>query len=280
LDVDTPYSELLSEIICEKCFQVLVDFDKYRKICIKTQMDFVQEIQEIDEKIAAVRGSQKEHSIWYKQEIIDEISMEEVIEEVEQNFELVEEHLEEEIYDENYEHYPIEKIKECNSDEEMIVEVMEESDLIAKIEADEDEFKDSCVKETVIKNPDQNVFAYRIYECFFCKLKFAGRKTYKAHECQVKEVKCEVDGCEKIFTKQSGYNQHIVKIHGHMKTSKHFCAICKQVINSTDEQFKQHRKQCSKELLTKEQVIECEICKKVKFKNYSILILLIKFILT
>lgn len=86
----------------------------------------------------------------------------------------------------------------------------------------------------------------------------------QTHDCQVKEVKCEVKGCEKVFTKQSGYNQHIVKIHGHMKLSKHFCAICKQVINASDIQFKEHRKQCYKEFSSKEQIIECEVCKKVR----------------
>lgn len=89
----------------------------------------------------------------------------------------------------------------------------------------------------------------------------------------MKEVKCEVEGCDKVFTKQSGYNQHIVKIHGHLKKSKHFCPICKQVLNASDSQFKAHCKQCSKESMNKEQkMIQCEVCKKEckNLKSYTV----------
>lgn len=194
LGLEAQYSELLSEIVCEKCFQVLVDFDAYRKRCLKAQSDFVQEIQEIDEKIQEIRSSQKDENIWYKEEVIDEISMEEVVEEVEQGFDLIEEHLEDEVYDENvYDHsypgYSIEDVTEAHSDDddEMIEEVIEAHDFIfdKSIKVEQDEILNSkdkyevVDKDEIIKNPERNSFAYRVYECFFCKLKFYGRKTYK-----------------------------------------------------------------------------------------------------
>lgn len=80
----------------------------------------------------------------------------------------------------------------------------------------------------------------------------------------MKEVKCEVEGCEKYFNKLSGYNTHVVKVHGILKTSKHYCAMCKNVIMSTDNQFKQHRRQCNRDSEKKnaDRPIECEVCKK------------------
>lgn len=80
----------------------------------------------------------------------------------------------------------------------------------------------------------------------------------------MKEVKCEVDGCGKVFNKLSGYNTHVVKVHGLLKTSKHFCPICKNVIMSTENQFKLHCRQCNKESEKKDSdnPIECEVCKK------------------
>lgn len=286
IELEAPYSELLSEILCEKCFTILIELDAYLKMCRKAQSDFVQEIQEIDDKIQEFQGIQIDfqgtQSDLDKHEI-DEVEMEVIVED-QPNY-LIEEHLEEGVYDENvyehtYDNFVIENAKESHThvdeiiEEEILSEYLEKS----SFKRDPDQYFDGKDKyedidqDSIIKNPDRNNFAYRIYECFFCKLKFAGKKTYKAHDCQVKELKCEVEGCEKIFTKQSGYNQHIVKIHGHMKMAKHFCAICKEVIYSTDDQFKQHRRVCNKEFLNKNQTIECEICKKQckNLKSYTV----------
>lgn len=90
----------------------------------------------------------------------------------------------------------------------------------------------------------------------------------------MKEVKCEVEGCDKFFNKLSGYNTHVVKVHGLLKTSKHFCPICKNVIMSTENQFKLHCRQCNKESQKKDSdyPIECEICKKKcpNLKSYTV----------
>lgn len=98
--------------------------------------------------------------------------------------------------------------------------------------------------------------------------KFAGRKTYIAHKCSVTEVKCEQ--CDKVFNRIQSYNSHVSHVHGSLPIAKHFCPLCKTVIMSTMNQFKQHRRQCNKQ--TKNQPIECEICSKMcnNLKGYTI----------
>lgn len=90
----------------------------------------------------------------------------------------------------------------------------------------------------------------------------------------MKEVKCEVEGCDKFFNKLSGYNTHVVKVHGLLKTSKHFCPICKNVVMSTENQFKMHCRQCNKESEKKDSdnPIECEVCQKrcPNLKSYTV----------
>lgn len=270
------YIELLSDIVCENCFQKLVDFDTYKNRCKKTFCTFVQEIQEIDEDLEHFR---KDQSSWLKDEIINE----EIIDGEEQQFDLIEEHLEND--DVTYSEYQIDDIREdddCNTIDVYEEEVIDEGHHVSKkikLELDDenlmdrkDVYDEESNKEKIIKNPDRNSYAYRIYECFFCRLKFAGKNTYKNHACLVRQVQCEVEGCEKMFTKQSGYSQHIMKVHGHLKMSKHFCPLCKQVIVVSDTQFKQHCKQCNKEFSKKQQNIECEICKKQckNLKSYTV----------
>lgn len=98
--------------------------------------------------------------------------------------------------------------------------------------------------------------------------KFAGRKTYVAHKCPVTNVQCTQ--CDKVFSKIQAYNSHVSHIHGSLPISKHFCPLCKTVIMSTVNQFKQHRRLCNKK--TRNQPIECEVCGKlcVSLKGYTI----------
>jgi hypothetical protein len=59
-----------------------------------------------------------------------------------------------------------------------------------------------------------------------------------------------------------------------MKTTKHFCPICKNVIMSTESNFKQHYRQCNKESEKKDSdnPIACEICNKKlpNLKSYMV----------
>lgn len=90
----------------------------------------------------------------------------------------------------------------------------------------------------------------------------------------VKEVKCEVEGCSKFFNKLSGYNTHVVKVHGLLKTARHFCPICRNVVMATENTFKQHFRQCNKDSERKDSdnPIECEVCKKKcpNLKSYTV----------
>lgn len=90
----------------------------------------------------------------------------------------------------------------------------------------------------------------------------------------MKEVKCEVEGCSKFFNKLSGYNTHVVKVHGLLKTARHFCPICRNVVMATENTFKQHYRQCNKDSERKDSdnPIECEVCKKKcpNLKSYTV----------
>jgi Zinc finger, C2H2 type len=109
----------------------------------------------------------------------------------------------------------------------------------------------------------QHDLTRRSFECFFCRNKFHGYKTYKTHDCQVKQVRCEVVGCTKVFTMQSGYNNHVQRIHGLPKTGKHFCPCCSICFQMTALKFDEHCAKCVKEKEYKEQPLECDTCKKV-----------------
>lgn len=271
LGIEIQHNDIFSEIICEKCFQQIIDIDSYRRRCRKAQSDIIAELEELDQKVEDVQNNvKKQENSCIKVEILETSDDYMPVTDVQQ-FEIIEEeHLDETdaVYESVIE-YDNSDIHEYSKDDEQIY--AEDDAVVVDDDANKngndvmfnDKDKYQVVdKEAIIKNPNRNTYAYRIYECFFCRLKFAGRKTFKAHDCQVKEVKCEVEGCTKVFTKQSGYNQHIVKIHGHLKKSKHFCPICKQVLNVSEAQFKIHCKQCSKESSNKEQPIICEICNK------------------
>lgn len=74
-------------------------------------------------------------------------------------------------------------------------------------------------------------------------------------------MKC--DQCDKTFNKVQAYNSHLSHVHGSLPIAKHYCPICKTVILSTRNQFKQHCRICNKQ--SSNQAIECEICHKVTF---------------
>lgn len=116
----------------------------------------------------------------------------------------------------------------------------------------------------VIINAERQHFALRIYECFFCRLKFGGKATFKAHECQVKQIPCPTDGCEKRFTSQSGYNCHIKNLHKLPVVKKLYCKCCKTVFCFTAEEFLEHSRKCEND--SAKQVgshsVQCSICDK------------------
>lgn len=220
LGISTQHNEIFSEIICEKCFEQIVDIDSYRKRCRKAQSDMISDLEEMDQKLAQIQSSvRKDENPWFKVEIIETTGDDEMMI-GEPHFEVIEEeHLEETVYDDgnqyqtdgsyvhDYSKYQGEDNNEATTyddddeqDEEEEADEEEEENMIEiddgteNVEGTKLKFvgrnvgdvlfneKDKYTivdKDAIIKNPDRNSYAYRIYECFFCRLKFAGRKTYK-----------------------------------------------------------------------------------------------------
>jgi hypothetical protein len=90
------YDEIMSNIICEKCFQHLVSIDAFRKRCKKAQDDLLAEIQEFDTKLQDVRNLKTEERPWLKREVAsddEETQQQNVL------FEVIEEHLDDAIYE-------------------------------------------------------------------------------------------------------------------------------------------------------------------------------------
>lgn len=312
-------SEIFSQVVCEQCFQQIVDFDIFKKKCREAQDEVFDEIHELEMKIQEIQNKKANGKVWFKSEtglVAEEPQTESA------TIEILEEHLvDDEEFDESYEFEPqisdqqleheeyIEEIHdgykiiyqqlvEPLTGEERLLKEIAENEIIAdesfesaescqtievvqelpetvtKMDDDDKAFTrgvdvyTEITTDHIIKNPERNRFCFRIYECFFCKMKFAGRKTYVAHKCSVSEVKCEQ--CDKVFNKIQAYNSHVSHVHGSLPISKHFCPLCKTVIMSTLNQFKQHRRQCNKE--TRNQPIECEICSKMcnNLKGYTI----------
>lgn len=273
------HSDLFSDVLCEQCFQQIVEFDVFRKKVKETHEDVIAEIQQFDEKISGLRNN-------FEIVQLDEASGIEILEEHIIDEEFIEDGVE---YIEDITEDFIENIEASENDEFSRVEEEEEEEEIFESYIDGpaqgvDEYE-MVSTDDIIKNPERNRFCFRIYECFFCKMvsqfflqflyflnfklqKFAGRKTYVAHKCPISQIKCEK--CDKTFSKLQAYNSHLSHVHDSLPITKNYCPICKTVIIATRNQFKHHRRLCNKKasLVT----IECEICGKIcnNLKGYSI----------
>lgn len=301
LGLNIENQELFSDIVCEQCFQLIVDIDNFKKKCKEIQQEILDELQTFDRKVMELSNS--------KEFVDDDVFCDEtelIIEDINQtmdtSLEIIEEHLvddNEEFIEQEFElgeEIPLDQIEyieeipfndeqqlkseDTTIDQEIVVSVtpvqLNQKSLNYSIELDKskensiqgvDEYEDVSVDD-IIKNPERNRFCFKIFECFFCKMKFAGKKTYVAHKCAVSEVKCEK--CDKTFNKVHLYNSHISNFHHELPISQHYCPICKTVLITTLNQFKVHRRNCNKQ--TNNQPIECEICHKVcnNLKGYTI----------
>ncbi|KAL7021267.1 hypothetical protein ACKWTF_011813 [Chironomus riparius] len=103
----------------------------------------------------------------------------------------------------------------------------------------------------------------KIHECFFCREKFVGKKTYKTHNCPNKRIKCEVEGCDLYFVNQGGYNIHIQRKHALPKVSRHLCPVCRTNYQMSAAQYDEHCKRCLEANEYREQPIKCDKCKKI-----------------
>jgi len=289
MGMNVQYSECFSEIICEKCFQKVVDIDLFKKKCRKLQDDLVLDLKEMDAKIQEIRSGSNRDQKWFKSEPTS-LQIQEAEEELEENFVNDDDfhYSAAESSDdegENFEHSAFQTIyikKEPKNELNEMDITDSESDGIEELIPTKKSYKKPKIttkdkykdidSSGVIKNPDRNNFCNRIYECFFCCLKFAGKTTYRAHECTVKERRCSIAGCEKSFKKINVYNFHITKVHELERVSRKVCLTCKSIFYRTEEELKNHKRECEKEHNDKNQVIVCEICEKrcANVQNYNV----------
>lgn len=98
----------------------------------------------------------------------------------------------------------------------------------------------------------------------FFPQKYAGKVTFAKHPCTVKDIKCQFPSCGKLFTKLSGFNSHITKLHKLPKIKRQYCSYCKLSKSTTEEEFKEHNKKCEKNAKSHVEVpVKCESCGKV-----------------
>jgi THAP domain len=187
LGMEANNTDIFSDILCEQCFQQIVEIDAFRKKCTEAQHEMLSEIQEIDEELSKIQSTK---SLIVK----DEIDV---------TYEVLEEHLIEET-DEFYEDAQfvvqeveqitssdgVDYIEELNDDFKIIYDskhvdheliaseqTIETEDVVDFDEFDDDKGKSHGIDEyevvstdDIIKNPERNRFCFRIYECFFCKM--------------------------------------------------------------------------------------------------------------
>lgn len=204
IGIGPQYNDVFSEIVCEQCFQQIVTIDGYRKRCRKAQDEIVNEMQNLDNRLQAIRSIKVEELPWFNLTVDDT----ELDHQQPTHIEIIEEHLDDNISyvgdeddDEEFhkEEYEFEDFKvEDQSDiklnyikaykEEPIDESMSyvEQSYESNYEQEEDEEDDENYEgipepsnkdiynitdtDAIIKNPDRNSFALRVYECFFCRL--------------------------------------------------------------------------------------------------------------
>lgn len=188
-------------MICEQCFQNIVDLDLFRKKCQEAQEEIFSEILELKNKIHEVRNNSEKN--WHKNiqlkvnmemkdhqldsSALDILEEEHLVDDAEfenvnyvQDSEYIEEiHEFKIVYQQLPENNPadeaiIKEIVDCEMMQEEDIEVMEIVNLKSSALVNEvslhgvDEYEAST--DDIIKNPDRNRFCFRIYECFFCKM--------------------------------------------------------------------------------------------------------------
>lgn len=205
--VDPQYNEVFSEVVCEQCFQQIVSIDGYRKRCRKAQDEIISEMQELDQRLQEIRIMKTDDRPWFKYEAVsddepNQTHIEIIEEHLDDNISYVGDE-DEDFQDENFDthdfvSYKMEIQNDTKEFHQIIIkeetkmddDMMEQNDQSFESnyenvdeddDDDDDEFQglpeqsDKDVynitdTETIIKNPDRNSFALRIYECFFCRL--------------------------------------------------------------------------------------------------------------
>lgn len=105
LGLGTEPNEVFGDLVCEQCFQQIVEIDLFKKKCRESQEEIFLEIQELDNKIQEIRNAKSSGRAWHKSDIglaVDDSQVEAAA------MEVLEEHLvdEDEFDDVNYSYEP------------------------------------------------------------------------------------------------------------------------------------------------------------------------------
>lgn len=135
--------EVFGELVCEQCFQQIVEIDLFKKKCREAQEEVFAEIQELDNKIQEIRNSKSSGVAWRKSDVglsVDESQMEA------STIEILEEHLvDEDEFEDSYEPQVIESQMESN--EEYIEEIHEGYKIVYQQIPDSNMSHDKLFKE-------------------------------------------------------------------------------------------------------------------------------------
>lgn len=139
-------NEVFGELVCEQCFQQIVEIDLFKKKCREAQEEVFAEIQELDNKIQEIRSSKSSGITWRKSDVglsVDESQMEA------STIEIFEEHLvdEDEFEDANYSYEPQVIESQMESNEEYIEEIHDGYKIIYQQIPDSNMSHDKLFKE-------------------------------------------------------------------------------------------------------------------------------------
>lgn len=197
----TQHQKMFSNVMCEECFQQIITFDGYKKRCCKAHNSIIAELKDLDKSLQKVRGTPLDANSWSN---FDESWNHEddfIHDESENNFDDIASPPKTEV--DEYVEPSFQKViikeeakDELMSDDEFLLpsinlEKVDSTFVIPAVETESGDASD-CEKvqklalpspgplfkdiynpsdvSNVIKNQDRQMFATRIYECFFCRV--------------------------------------------------------------------------------------------------------------
>lgn len=69
LELAAQSKEIFGDLVCEQCFQQIVEIDLFKKKCREAQDEVFAEIQELEAKIQEIRSTKSVGKEWYKNEV-------------------------------------------------------------------------------------------------------------------------------------------------------------------------------------------------------------------
>lgn len=216
IGLSTQHNNQFSKVMCEECFQTIITFDGYKKRCCKTYEAILVELKDLEQSLQKVRGAPVDSNSWLKsKEIWDDVDdfnnddfenesddfSSTAVQEAKPSFQKViikEETKDEPMLDDEFLIPTIEVNDDINDPDfllpilKVISEDKTDNSDCENIEYSVDEeaidqtpptpgplFKDiynPSDVSNVIKDHERQIFATRIYECFFCRMVSLQRK--------------------------------------------------------------------------------------------------------